>query len=289
MQQLLEVGQAGVRAREDRNLFERALELSDPRDDRRAFVGLRDERLHDRLRPVRPHRAEHLLRAAELRHQPVRDREHLRRRAVVLLEPHDDRVREARRHRQQVLRAGTRERVDRLIVVADDAELVAAAEPEIEQRLLEQVDVLVLVDGEGAPAVVNRRPHAVVPFEQPRRPLEQVLEVEQSLGGLAPLVLPEHPEREVGRDRRLVVTEPVVVRVGCEASVLRPLDLRREVAGGPEAERPRQRIADPPEERRLRREYPPRIPVEVPEQRERRRVEGRGAHPVRTECAQPRA
>ena len=34
-----------------------------------------------------------------------------------------------------------------------------------------------------------------------------------------------------------MVAEPVVVRVGGEAPVLRPLDLSREVAGGPEAER----------------------------------------------------
>ena len=50
--------------------------------------------------------AQHLLGAAELRHEPVREREHLRRRAVVLLEPHDGRVREARRDR----RAGARVR-----------------------------------------------------------------------------------------------------------------------------------------------------------------------------------
>src|SRR6185295_3332919 len=78
----------------------------------------------------------------EIRDETVREREHLRRRAIVLLQAHDERVREAPRHVEQVLRAGARERVDRLVVVADDAEVVAFAEPEVEQRLLEQVDVL---------------------------------------------------------------------------------------------------------------------------------------------------
>jgi hypothetical protein len=244
---------------------------------------------HDRLGAVRKRRRERLRRAAESRHEAIRQLDHLRGRAVVPLEPHDEGMWEAPRQCEQPLCARAREAVNRLVVVADRAEVVPVAEPEVEQRLLEQVHVLVLIDGEGSPAVVHRRPHALVPFEQPRRLLEQVLEVEQPLRGLTSLVLPEHPQREVGRDRRLVVAEPVVVRVGCEASVLRPLDLRREVAGGPEAERPRQRVADPPQERRLRREDPPRIPFEVPQQRERRRVEGRGAHAVGTECAQPRA
>ena len=45
---------------------------------------------HDRLRPVGQRRAQHLLGAAELRDEPVRELEHLRRRAVVLLEPDDE-------------------------------------------------------------------------------------------------------------------------------------------------------------------------------------------------------
>ena len=75
--------------------------------------------------PVRTRRAQRLLGAAELRHEPVRELEHLRRRAVVLLEPDHRRVREPLRHREQVLGRRAGERVDRLVVVADDAELVA--------------------------------------------------------------------------------------------------------------------------------------------------------------------
>ncbi len=136
---------------------------------------------------------------------------------------------------------------------------------------------------------MHRSTHFGVALQQARRPLEQVLEVEQPLGVLPPLVLPEHPEREIGRDRRLVVAEPVAVGVRSEAPVLRPLDLRGEVARGAEAVRTRQRVADAAQEDRLRGEDPARVSLEVAEQRQRRRVEGRGAHAVGAERAQPRA
>ena len=47
--------------------------------------------------------------------------------------------------------------------------------------------------------------------------------------------------REIGRQRRLVVAEPREIRLRREPAVLRPLDLRREIAGGTEPVRLRQR------------------------------------------------
>jgi hypothetical protein len=84
-----------------------------------------------------------------------------------------------------------------------------------------------------------------------------------------------------------VLPEAVPVRVGRKAPVLRPLDLRGEVAGRPEAERAGQRVADPPQQQRLRREDPRLLALEVAKQRERGRVEGRGADPVDAERTQP--
>ncbi|ESU46325.1 hypothetical protein P376_5701 [Streptomyces sp. HCCB10043] len=49
---------------------------------------------------------------------------------------------------QQVVGGGPGEGVDRLAGVADDAEVVPVADPEVEQPLLERADVLVLVDDE---------------------------------------------------------------------------------------------------------------------------------------------
>ena len=111
------------------------------------------------------------------------------------------------RHREQMLGRRAGERVDRLVVVADDAELVARAEPELEQRLLEQVDVLVLVDGERAVALANERERGVVFRVELDRELEQVFEVDVAGSRLALLVLPVDAVHQVGRDRRLVVAE----------------------------------------------------------------------------------
>ena len=156
--------------------------------------------------PARPASvgAQRLLGAAEARDEPVRELEHLRRRAVVLLEPDDERVREAARHAEQVLGAGAGERVDRLVVVADDAEVVAVAEPEVEQRLLQQVDVLVLVDGERAVLRAERRR---APARPPRRAAPRARAGPRSRSApsacLPPLVLAVDALHQVERDRRL--------------------------------------------------------------------------------------
>ena len=65
MQQLLEVGQARVRAGEDRCLLEWRVERADDGDDRGAFVFDSRERAQDRLGPVGQRRAQLLLGAAE--------------------------------------------------------------------------------------------------------------------------------------------------------------------------------------------------------------------------------
>ena len=94
-------------------------------------------------------RSERLPEPAEMRSQAVREVEDLRRGAVVLLEAHDRRVREPTRETEQVVGRRAGERVDRLVVVAHDAEVVASAEPAVEQPRLQRVHVLELVDGEG--------------------------------------------------------------------------------------------------------------------------------------------
>jgi hypothetical protein len=82
----------------------------------------------------------------------VREPDDLRRRAVVAHEPHLLRAGEAAAELEQVGRRGAGEAVDRLVGVADDAQVVATAEPGVEQPLLQRRDVLVLVDDEGAVA-----------------------------------------------------------------------------------------------------------------------------------------
>ncbi len=136
---------------------------ADRLDDRRRLGGGRRECRHDRLRPGRARVGRSTFSApASLGDEAIRKREHLRRRAVVLLEPDDRRVGKARRDAEQVLGPGAGEGVDRLVVVADDAEIVAVAEPVLEQGLLQKIDVLILVDGERAVLRAEGRRRACV-------------------------------------------------------------------------------------------------------------------------------
>ena len=89
-------------------------------------------------------------------------------------------MRKALRHTEQVLGSCTRESVDRLVVVADHAEVVPRPQPPVEQCLLEQVDVLVLVDGERDVPLAEFGDGALV-VEGLDRALEQILEVHQPL------------------------------------------------------------------------------------------------------------
>ena len=288
VQQLFEVGQPRVRAREDRDLLTRLAEAMDLRDDRRALLLRRGERANDRLVAIRQRRAQRLLGAAQVRHELVREREHLRRRAVVLLQSHDERLREPRGNAEQVLRARTGERVDRLIVVADDAQVVPVAEPQIEQRLLQQVDVLVLVDGERAVLGAERLARLAVLLEQLHRQPEQILEVDQPLRRLPPLVLAEDAQHQVDRDRRLAPVRLDGVPLDGDAPVLRPLDLGREVTRRAKLERRGQRVRDLAQRERLRREdLADRARREVAQLAERRGVEGGGAHGGRIERRKP--
>ena len=289
VQQLFEVGQARVRAREDRDALVRRAERADLRSDRGTLGVRRREGADDRLGAVGQRRAEHLLGSAEVRDEPVGELEHLRRRAVVLLEPDDESVRVAARDVEQVLRPGAGERVDGLVVVADDAEIVTVAEPMLEQLLLQQVDVLVLVDRERAVLRAERVAHLRVLLEEPQRELEQVFEVDQALGLLPPLVLAEDTVHQVGGDRRLAALGLRPVALDGNAAVLRPLDLGREIACGAELERRRERVRDLAQRERLRGQDPPdALRCEVPQLPERRRVERSrpdALHPERGEAS----
>jgi hypothetical protein len=87
-----------------------------------------------------------------------------------------------------------------------------------------------------------------------------------------------------------VLAEPVEVRLRRQPPVLRPLDLRREIDGGRELVRHRQRVADPAERQRLGGEHAQLLDLaEEPQLRERGRVERRGADALDAEPGQARA
>ena len=110
--------------------------------------------------------------------QPVGELQDLRARAVVVAEGHDPGARMPVGEPGQVLAAGAGERVDRLVLVADDAHVLAVARPQLEQALLEQVRVLVLVDAEPALAGADGLGGVGVGLEQVDGLDEQVVEVD---------------------------------------------------------------------------------------------------------------
>ena len=279
---LLEVGRARVRAHEHGLILERdagSRELFDARRD----VGVR----HDvGLGPVAERRAQRLLRAAELRHEPVREREHLRRRSVVLLEPNDVCVRVAPRQREQPLRARAGEAVDRLIVVADGAELVAIAEPEIEQRLLQQIDVLVLVDRECAPPLAHELERVRV-----RLRARWIVRSSKSSKSSAPASDFRFSYSRKTRCARSAGSgdswSPSAAMYVCGVSrrfFAHSISVARSPAG-PELVRRGKPVADLPQQQRLRRENPPWIAGKATKQRQRGGVEGRRPHALHAERA----
>ena len=108
----------------------------------------------------------------------VGERQDLGRGAVVRLEGHHPRRRIAVGERDQVLARRPGEGVDRLVLVTDHGQVVAPAEPRLEERCLERIGVLVLVDREPAVAVADLGRDRRVRVDQSDRQLEHVLEVD---------------------------------------------------------------------------------------------------------------
>ncbi len=143
------------------------------------------------------------LRAAVGRDQAVGELEDLRRGAVVPRQVEHARARMPLAERRQEVRRRAGERVDRLVDVADDAQVRPVAEPQLEQPLLERARVLVLVDAEPALPGADRVGGLGVVLEQPDGLDEEVVEVDPALSRLRPLVVVERPNEEIERDRRL--------------------------------------------------------------------------------------
>jgi hypothetical protein len=114
----------------------------------------------------------------------------------------------------------------------------------LQQCLLQEVHVLVLVDGEcfvfGDELIPRRR----IVTEHLDRQLEQVLEVDHVAFALPMFVALVDLDHEIARDGWVVGAEAVEIDVGADAAVLGPLDLGGEVARGTEPVGLRQRVAD---------------------------------------------
>ena len=156
----------------------------------------------------------------------------LGRRAVVGLEADDRGARITIREPDQVIAGRAGERVDRLVLVADDRQVTTPAQPRVEQGGLERVGVLELIDREPAVAVADLVGDGRVGLDQPDGQLEHVLEVDPAGAALAVLVVAVEPGHQVGWERRVAVLRDgaCLVRGGDDAPRLRPFDLTGEVA-----------------------------------------------------------
>ena len=102
----------------------------------------------------------------------------------------------------QVARVGAGEGVDRLGGIADHADLVAPAEPQVEQRGLEGRDVLELVDDEPFVLPPDLGRDALVVGEQSGGEQQDVLHVHAGLGALDLLIAAEAHVRPSRRRAR---------------------------------------------------------------------------------------
>ena len=155
----------------------------------------------------------------------------------------------------QVVRRRAGERVDRLVDVADDAQVRPVAEPQLEQSLLERARVLVLVDAEPALARADGLGGVDVVLEQADGLDEEVVEVDAALAGLGALVVLEDAHEQVDRDRRLAsgidARGLARVRARPDPARLRPLDLVGEVLRRREPEVAGELAREPAEDRDL--------------------------------------
>ena len=200
-----------------------------------VVVGVvRGDRRERALRPRRAHRGT-VPGGSEHR---ARGRHDLRGGAVVAPETNDPDVgeplgRELRREPHEERRVGTGEPVDRLVAVADDAEVGAVAEPCSQQPELSRARVLELVDEEMAEAPALRGGEVGVAFEHVGAARDEVVEVDEAAAPLLALVLAVHLGHFGGRAGRRARGERdrLLVAVGAHEPRLGPLDLGRELGG----------------------------------------------------------
>ena len=208
-------------------------------------------------------------------------------------------TRVAIRERREIGARGPGERVDRLVLVADDAQVGAVAEPQLEQPLLERVRVLILVDAEPALARTDSGGGLRVAFEEIDGADQQVVEVDPIRACLRAFVAGEDLDEQVDRDGRLTAGlggaagDGALVGRRREPPALGPLDLVGQVLGRGEPVVAGQAASDRHDERQLGVEQVgQRLVVvmrrpEVAQLAQRMGMEGAGRDPGQPEAAQP--
>ena len=231
---LLELAHLERGAHQDRDLVERlalALQLLDLLADRaRLLLGVPhagDGRLLAGFAFGEQRLAEPVLVVGD---QPRGGAQDMAGRAVVVLEPHHRGAGKIVLEAQDVVDLGAAPAVDRLVVVADAAEVVPALRQQPQPQVLDHVGVLVLVDQHVPEAVLVLRQHVRVLAEQPQAFEQQVAEI-GGVEDLQPLLIGgvELLPLAVGEGAGLAGRHAG----GIEAAVLPAVDEVREAARRP--------------------------------------------------------
>ena len=163
--------------------------------------------------------------AAVVRDHPRGGAEDVRGRAVVLLEPDDRRPGKILLEAQDVADLGAAPAVDRLVVVADAAEIAALLGQEPQPQILRDVGVLVLVDEEIAEAPLVVGEDVGIAGQEGQVVQQQVAEIDGVHRQQPLLVLPVEVDRPaVGEFAGIGAPD----LFGAEAAVLPALDDRQQ-------------------------------------------------------------
>ena len=134
----------------------------------------------------------------------------------------------------QVIRGRAREGIDGLSDVADDAHVVAPAQPQVEEASLEEVDVLELVDHEGTVLLAHDGGDVSALLEHAAQVDEDILKIDDAALVLGVLVHVEEtghvPRVQPGGHVAAQARHRSGIVCGIDHGHLRPLNLGRDVA-----------------------------------------------------------
>ena len=158
------------------------------------------------------------------------DREDMAGRAVIALEPDDFRARKIALEAQNIIDLGAAPAIDRLIVVADAADIVAPLGEQPQPQILGRVGVLIFIDEHIAEAVLIEFQDIGIFAKEPQGFEQKIAEI-GGVEGLQPLLIELIKRRAlaIGESRRLARGHMRNI----EAAILPGIDLIGERAGGP--------------------------------------------------------
>ena len=110
--------------------------------------------------------------------QPRGDRENVAARAVVALEPDDLRTRKIPLEAQDIVDVRAPPAVDRLVVVADAAQIAVGPGEQAQPQILDNVRILIFVDQDVAEAALETREDVAVFAKEPQRFEQEIAEVD---------------------------------------------------------------------------------------------------------------